>query len=86
MTLDISNVTYTEATLWEAIYIVVPGYKVARDGGAMIFAPTSLMQALLTFFVEREAGRSPESHEAAGRVLLRAYEDLNANGSFNYAV
>jgi len=84
MTLDYADVTYSEELLWGAIYDIVPNFKIARESGAAIFAPTALMAALLNFFVERETGRLGASKIASGEILLRAYEDISQNGAFNY--
>jgi hypothetical protein len=76
-------IRYTEKSLWEAIYVFVPGYKVAKESGSFIGAPMACKDALFQYYLDMNFNFDVDFD--AGALVKTAYVDLMNNSMFNYA-
>ena len=86
-TQNIKIMKYTEDTLWEAIYVLIPSFKTARDAGAYLTLPACLNSAIIAWAVLRfqcdKNNASPNQlHVNASEVLLHAFLDLDNHDKF----
>ncbi len=76
---------YTQKDVLEAIWEVVPSFKVAHQNNIFLGVPVLVKESLLTYFLTKDSQpQQSESYNKAGRLLIEAFRDLQQDGRFKY--
>ena len=83
--------TYTQKTLWDAIYTIIPSFKTVHDNNVYLNLPSSLNSAIIELAdIEYRARLDNDSvdddkyfeYQEAGEILHAAYRDLQDHSQF----
>lgn len=70
---------YTQESVWEAVYSVIPGYKIANEiGNVKLNLPSCVRHAAADMFIQRIID-TPEAE-----IIRESLNDLQTHGWFNF--
>lgn len=70
---------YTQEQVWEAVYSVIPGYKIANENGTRLNLPSCVRHVAADMFIHRIID-TPEAE-----IVRISLSDLQTHGWFLFA-
>lgn len=75
---------YSQETLRNAIYFIIPGFKTAVDAGCNMNLPTMLKDAAVECFMNQPLANSSFDFGMAEIIIRMAIIDMNKLGQFEF--
>ena len=78
---------FSQKCVWNAVYQIIPNYKIANDGGVNLNLPSSLKDAAALAFCSNYDAHSPDDrnqYNTACEIIRVALNELNKEGCFNF--